>query len=349
MRSLFLLLALAACATAPVPPADTYGYVADQIAPSVAVLRQPSFHVQPRGNVGIVEQGAGVVLIDSGGSRAGAEDVIAAVRRRTDKPVTAIVLTHWHGDHVLGVSRLLQEWPQARVIAAVQTDAMLRDSRLDRFMPGSDEAANDRFFGQIAQAAAAMRTQAGVAPTEWERSAFNEAARDLERHASDLRGARRVPATETFTAQLTIPDDVLPIEIMRLGAANTDGDALVWLPRQRVLFTGDVVVSPIPYGYGGAPTAWMGVLERIKQMPVRTLVPGHGAPQHDFRYVDRLSALLASVRDQAGAERVDLSAQRALFVGDDPWLARWFDAFWTGPIVANARKEARGEAIVQGE
>ena len=45
--------------------------------------------------------------------------------------------------------------------------------------------------------------------------------------------------------------------------------------------------------------------------------------------------------------RVDLEAQARAFTGGDPWLERWFDQFWTRPIVASAYKEARGEPIVQ--
>src|SRR5690348_3927935 len=87
--------------TALVPAADDptgFSYVAEQLAPRVFALHQREpFHAQPRGNVEVIEQNAAVVLVDSGGSRAGADEVISFVRSQTNKPVTAIVLTHWHG------------------------------------------------------------------------------------------------------------------------------------------------------------------------------------------------------------------------------------------------------------
>ena len=78
-------------------------YQTEAVTPRVHVQTQgDAFHVQPRGNVEIIEQDRGVVLVDSGGSSAAAEEVIAFVYSIGKKPVIAIVLTHWHGDHVRG-------------------------------------------------------------------------------------------------------------------------------------------------------------------------------------------------------------------------------------------------------
>jgi glyoxylase-like metal-dependent hydrolase (beta-lactamase superfamily II) len=136
--------------TVPAPTESVYGYRAEQIAAGVYALNQGNeFHIQPRGNVEVIEQSNGVVLVDSGGSPDGAEQVIAFVRSLTDKPVTAIVITHWHGDHALGISRLLEEWPQARVISTAATRDMLASPDADRFMPGDNAEANAVYFANI--------------------------------------------------------------------------------------------------------------------------------------------------------------------------------------------------------
>jgi glyoxylase-like metal-dependent hydrolase (beta-lactamase superfamily II) len=360
MRSFILAAALLLCGCASGRPLDPYAYVSEDIAPRVWVLRQAEFHVQPRGNVTIVEQRRGVVLIDSGGSPSGAEQVIEEVRARTRKPVTAIVLTHWHGDHVLGAARLLEEWPRARLIATTATGASLSSPSLARFMPGDDAAANAALQENIAGGVAYLNAQANDETLALdERLSFAQAANELQLYGLDMQRARRLAPNEVFDETLTLNDAYAPVEVRFVGRANTDGDAVAWLPRQRILITGDVAVAPVPYGFGSYPQSWIGVLRHLKTYDAAAIVPGHGAPMYDDAYFDQLIALLEEVRAQAGPlaglsdeearARFDLSAQRAAFTGGDPWLERWFDAYFTQPILVSALKEARGQPIVQGE
>jgi glyoxylase-like metal-dependent hydrolase (beta-lactamase superfamily II) len=146
---------------------------------------------------------------------------------------------------------------------------------------------------------------------------------------------------------------------MFLGRANTDGDAIAWLPRQRVVATGDIVVTPAPFGYGSYPADWIRVLERLKALHFALLIPGHGAPMTDAAYLDRLIGTLADVRNQVGAfarqglsldevrARVDYSAQSAIF-GEPPGGHGIFELNWLTPITESAYLEARGEPITQG-
>jgi glyoxylase-like metal-dependent hydrolase (beta-lactamase superfamily II) len=148
--------------------------------------------------------------------------------------------------------------------------------------------------------------------------------------------------------------------MMFLGRANTAGDAIAWLPRQRVVITGDVVVSPIPFGFFSYPESWIQVLQRLKALDFVLLIPGHGEPQKDQAYLDKLIGTISDLRTQIGplaaqgmalkdiAARVDFSKQKAIF-GTTPRLAAAFDSLWLTPMTENAWKEAMGIEIVQGE
>jgi glyoxylase-like metal-dependent hydrolase (beta-lactamase superfamily II) len=372
-----VLAALAACAAPPVRqtlelqvpyPADAAvlradGYLqeAERIAPRVHLISSPDpFHVQPIGNVIAVEQRDGFVLVDSGGSPAAAERIAGFLRQIAAKPVKAIIITHWHGDHALGLRTLLARWPAARTISTAPTQVSLSSPATARFMPTEDQANNAKIRQSLAEGVTYLQGRAqDMQFSERERAGYAQAARELAQHSRDLERAARLAPRETFAERLVIEDADAPVEALFLGRANTDGDAVVWLPRQRLLAAGDIVVSPIPYGFGSYPQDWIGVLNRLKGFDYTILVPGHGRPMRDRVYIDQLIALLADIRAQVApvaqapldeARRgVDLRAHADLFSGGDPWKRRWFGAYWTQPIVASAWREARGEPIVQGD
>lgn len=353
MRLAWFLLGSGLLSMAPALGDTRYETVA--VLPQLHVLTQGNaFHVQPRGNVSVIEQTRGIVLVDSGGSPAAAEQVIGTVRSLGPKPVTAIVLTHWHGDHVLGVRRLLQEWPEARVIATPATRDRLASPATDRFMPGDDDAANARFLAGVRDGVTYLRHEATSGTlVAAEREGFARAADEYEAFAQEMTLARRPVPQETFDGSLELPDRMTPVEVRFLGRANTEGDAVVRLPRQGVVITGDVVVAPVPFGGDTHPREWIAVLRTIEGWHPRILVPGHGAVQRDLGYVEALlhaieeaQAHVAPFADttlDAAAVAVEVTGGsfEARIAGNDPWLSRWYRRYWHEPLIASALGEAR--------
>jgi glyoxylase-like metal-dependent hydrolase (beta-lactamase superfamily II) len=148
--------------------------------------------------------------------------------------------------------------------------------------------------------------------------------------------------------------------VLHLGKGNTEGDLVVWLPRERLLFSGDLLVEPIPYGFGSFPAAWIEVLDRVAALGAEVIVPGHGEPMRDLAYLRRLQAVLREVRAQVGAsvargldldatrKALDLSAlEKDFTLGDDLRKFLW-TAWWVNPIARSAWLEAKGLPIVQG-
>jgi len=352
---LFLSLPAPAAAQPAVAP-----YVAHDLAPGIHLLAEPpDFSGSLAGNVTIIEQANGVVLVDSGANMGGGRRVVAYVRSLTAKPVRAVLITHWHGDHPLGLAAIRAAWPGVRIIATPQTRAGILGPGLTYVGLRPDERFETITFN---------RMSAGVGPARALLSdpSVDEARRrriatfidNLWDYARDFRGTYAVPPTETFTDELLLDDPERPVRLLYLGRANTEGDAVAWLPRQRILVSGDIVVSPIPFGFGSYPEDWINVLERLKALGFALLVPGHGEPMTDGAYLDRLIGTLRDIRDQVGPlarqgvpldevrRRVDFSAQTAIF-GSSPRLAAAFQSLWLEPMIENAWKEARGIPIVQ--
>ena len=366
--ALTLVLAPAAAQVAQEPagaqgsPAADIGYfqIVRPVTKGVWVLVQPKFQLQPDGDVTVIEQRDGLVLVDAGGSPGSGRRIVGIVKSLSAKPVKAIVVSQWHGDKPQGLSEVLKAWPAARTIATGTTKAHLSDPNTMNTPGASDPARNAKFLGLIETEIGTMQKSADAAKVEPVRRGFAAAARMFRQYKLDMDGALTLATKEEFKDKLVIADPERPVELMFLGRANTDGDTVVWLPRQKIVVAGEIVIAPFPYGFESYPAEWIATLARLRAMKWQTLIPGHGMPQSDRAQLDRIVATLKDVRAQVAPlarqgltleqvkAKVDLGVDAQSFFGDDPWLAMWFKTFFTDGIVTSAYKEAKGEPIVQG-
>lgn len=343
---------------------DGYFQAITRVDDGIWLIAQPQpFHIQPIGNVVVIEQSDGLVLIDAGGSPGAGRRIVDLVRSVSAKPVKAVAVTHWHGDHVLGLSAIAQAWPPLDIIATDVTDAHLRGRSMKAYPKGAPDAALQAAFDKRLDGADTFLRDTLAKPglSTREREGFEASQRLFQQYREDTRGLVLALPTRTFVESLRIDDAVRPVELLHPGRGNTDGDLVAWLPRQRVMATGDLVVAPIPFGFNAYPADWQRTLQSLEAKRPAVWIPGHGAAMRDDAYVERLVALIGHTRDAVAPlakqdvsiddakKRVDLSADRERFVGDDPWLVRWFDRYWTQPFVDAAYREATGQPIEQGE
>jgi glyoxylase-like metal-dependent hydrolase (beta-lactamase superfamily II) len=358
-----LMLTVAAPVTAEVPAVDVKPFTAREISPEVHLLSTPQDYYGPAiGNVSIIEQSDGYVLVDSGLSAGNGQTIVGYVKARSSKPVKAVVISHWHNDHPQGVSAIRATWPNVRVIATEETKKGMLGPELDELVglepgPHHDEAVAKLNAEQQATLDQLIADPA-TAPDRVERA--KKAKVDFAAFAKGYAGTHVVPPTETFTDALRIDDRVTPVEIRFLGRANTAGDAVVWLPKQRIVMSGDMVVWPTPFGFFSYPGEWVQTLGRLKALGYRTLIPGHGEPQSDTAYIDQLVGSIEDIRAQVGPlakqglsleevnKRTDFARYRDVF-GKTERMKTLFKVYWTDPMTENAWKEAKGLPIKQGE
>lgn len=363
------LLALAALALgssmAPAQPAGQAAalapYEARQVAPGVHLLATPPDYLGGvTGNIILIEQSDGIVMVDSGQTAADGRRAVAYARSLGSKPVKALLYTHWHGDHPQGGSEVRAAWPGVRIIATKATDQSLRTQTVRYIGLKPDirfDAINRQQIEDLHQQIdEALKDPSHDAAT---RGRYERMKRESAARIADFKGTSLALPTETFTDRLLLADAERPVELIFPGRANTDGDAVAWLPKERILVTGDTVVWPIPFGFGSFPREWVEVLKGYRAMNYAMLIPGHGEPQTNTAYVDRLIATIGDIRNQVGPlarrglsleevnKRVDYSAQTAIF-GDTRRHKLQFDGFWLKPMTVNAWYEAKGLPMVQG-
>jgi cyclase len=130
-----------------------------------------------------------------------------------------------------------------------------------------------------------------------------------------------------FEDKLVFDDGEHRVELMKLGPAHTIGDAVAYLPKERILVTGDLCVNGNPWGNNVADRDadhdnWIAVLDKLSRWDVDVVVPGHGnlgtadtlREQRDY-LADLLSQVRTGIRagktvDQLVKE-IDLSKHKS--------------------------------------
>ena len=228
-------------------------------------------------NIGLVVTPAGALLIDSGASLQGAQQIQAAVKKVTDQPVKWVINTGGQDHRWLGNGHFAAQGAEVIAHASAKADMLAR---------GGDHIASlktelkEKLDGTVP-----------TLPTRW------------------LSGSDE-----------TLNLGGVSVEVKHRGGAHTPGDLMVWLPQQKLVFSGDIVyvdrmLGVIPVSHTGRWLASFGTLEALQ--PAR-IVPGHGE-------VCELPKAQTQTRDYLQALRTHM--KQAVENGDDIGVAiKAFDA-----------------------
>ncbi len=341
---------------------DVAPFVARQVAPRVHLLSTPEDYFGPViGNVTLIEQSDGFVVIDSGLTAANGRAVVRYARSLAAKPIKAVAITHWHNDHPQGVSSIRDAFPNVRIIATPATEEGMLGAEGFNVGYHPDPKLEEGLAKQVAESKVALQKLLDDPTTAADRKErIRKALVQSDAFLRDFTGTYIVPPTETFERELLLDDRDMPVRLLHLGKANTPGDLLAWLPNERIVVTGDIVVAPTPFGFFSYPGDWIETIGKVKALGFTTLIPGHGNPQADAAYLDKLVVAIEDVRTQVAPlakanmpleevrKKVDFAKSIQLF-GNTTRVRANTQSLFFDPMIPNAYKEARGEPIVQGE
>jgi len=131
------------------------------------------------------------------------------------------------------------------------------------------------------------------------------------KYRTDLKDTKLKAPTVLFPNELYFDDGTHRVELMHLGVAHTHGDAVAWLPKEKILFTGDVCVNG-PYNFvgDGDTGKWIATLEAAKKLGASTICTGHG-PRSVASVLDDQQAFFKVLQDQVHSQLVNASPQEA--------------------------------------
>ncbi|MGI0154658.1 MAG: MBL fold metallo-hydrolase [Thermoplasmata archaeon] len=207
-----------------------------------------------------------------------------AAERCTGRPPSWVVNSHYHGDHVWGNAAFLS----GHVVSSRRVRAVM----LERSQAQLD-AARREFPKELA------RLGAPDSPV---------AARDRPQVAAWFRGViatprshRPVPPEVTFPDELVLEGRRRSLHLITYGGGHSPSDVFAYLPEERVLFAGDLVLVGYHLSVSdGWTEEWIRILGRMRRLRVDALLPGHG-PVGSARDLERARQYLLDLRRTVAA------------------------------------------------
>jgi glyoxylase-like metal-dependent hydrolase (beta-lactamase superfamily II) len=261
-------------------------------------------------NVVIIND-ADVMLVDTGTTPANARRFVADVRLITTKPIRYVVNTHWHYDHTDGNQIF---GPGVQIIAAEYLrNAIVNFDVLNR-EPFKTAQAN------AALQAENLRKQADAEADPAKKADINKQLSDARRIVRDLAQIKPTPPNVTYSQKMVINSGGREIDLLFLGRGHTGGDTVVFLPKEKIVCTGDLMESRLAYMGDAFFDEWITTLEALKKLDWDVDLPGHGVPFGDkglvTAYQSYLTDLMKQVADlraqgvspEDAARRVDLTS-----------------------------------------
>jgi glyoxylase-like metal-dependent hydrolase (beta-lactamase superfamily II) len=207
----------------------------------------------PDGNTIIFDAPQGLVVVDTG-RHSWHSDAILAYARERDRPIAAILNTHWHLDHTSGNGRLKAVYPNARVYSTNAVDRVIAPGGF--LMRGLD-GANAMLAGT--EISAVQREEVQIFLDTMAESQVLRPDVVIDRSQRLRVGGRRLDVRVT-------------------AGATTDADLWLYDRRSRIAVIGDLVTFPAPFFETACPQRWREALDEVWATPFRTAIPGHGEP-----------------------------------------------------------------------
>jgi cyclase len=248
------------------------------------------------GNVAFLVTPKGVLVVDSGTSFAEGEQIIKAIRKVTPQPIRYIVLTHYHGDHTIG----LPVFPEnALVIGQHLVERNIKENNIPRM----------RQYVESELPAAIQKLKEDVTKLKKAKSPELDKTREelqsAEKELAVMKAMKPGLPDQTFARSMIITLGGEVIHLIYPEPAHTNCNIMVLFPKQKAVHMGDMFFNEslpyIDFKHGANTANWIKQLTKVQCWDVAAVIPGHG-PLSDKEGLKKQIAYLTFLRQAVANE-----------------------------------------------
>jgi cyclase len=268
------------------------------------------------GNNTVIVNDRDVFLVDANTTPAAAREMLTEIKMITDKPVRWVVNTHFHYDHTDGNSVY---GPDVQIIGTEYVRDMLANHDVLHTEPFKTSV------GTLPMQVETLKKQAADEKDPAKRADLEKQIKATQDEIEQIKEVRPVPPNTTYSSKMTLVRGNREIQLLFLGRGHTQGDTVVFLPKEKIVCTGDLMESRLAYMGDAIFDEWIKTLDALKRLDFNTVLPGHGVPFHDKAlitayqsYLQDLITKVAALRKQGltadqAAQKVDLTSHASAF------------------------------------
>ena len=298
---LLLALSTSAFAQGPSPVVAGKAYTFEKITDGVYYATATGALVTGSNNVVIIGD-RDVMVVDTGTTPAAARAFLEDLKAVTAKPVRYVVNTHFHYDHTDGnqvyagkADIIAHEY----VTQAIQTRNVLQTEPFKTSQSTNVPIRIATLTRQIAEEKIAARKASLESDLRIARQGFE-----------DLKEIRPTPPNVTYSTKKVVNLGGREVQLLFLGRGHTNGDTFVYLPKEKIIATGDEMESQVAYMGDAQFDEWVATLDALKKLDFQVVLPGHGAPFKGKNLITGFQGYLIDLQKQVRALRAQgLSAE----------------------------------------
>jgi glyoxylase-like metal-dependent hydrolase (beta-lactamase superfamily II) len=231
-----------------------------------AAIAKPAYKVNC--NAAIIFLDDSVLVVDTHSKPSAARGLIEQIKKLTDKPVKYVVNTHFHWDHYQGNQAYPSSWPAGvEIISSEATRASIEQRGIPRVK---------HEIVTMPQEIEKMKADLEKTSDPKQKDEIKRNVAQAEDYLAELKSMQVTLPTLTFDRSLILHRKSRMVEILWLGKAHTDGDVFVYLPKEKVLVTGDALHGWTPFMGDSYPYDWITTLDAAEKLDFDQVIGGHG-------------------------------------------------------------------------
>jgi len=236
------------------------------------------------------------LIVDSHVTPSAARTLLDSISAITDKPVRYLVNSHYHFDHAHGNQSFP---PGIEIIGHEFTRAKLNGDQGNVL----EERTFRSFSDSVPTLVSTLSKEIAEEPDLVKKAELEERLRVQTDYMNAIPEVVPTPPNITLADKMTlfqvVSEGSREIQLLHFGRAHTGGDVVIYLPKEKVVFTGDMMLPGLAYMGDGHVDEWPASLEGLKGLDFDAWLPGHGPVMRSKQPISNFQEYLRDLWDKS--------------------------------------------------